>query len=347
MIKSVHFQNFKSMKDVRIDLERFTVIVGPNGSGKTSVLEGLYELSDDFEQRRPEAPYLWNQVLQEFCTYGAAEGMSINVETVDGERCSKTLWPLDTNGEGSSQSEASPPSSSCQKALAPCVFLQLEATKLAASSYSNLLKPKMTRNGEGFSSVLAYMVLNQPDSFQELLRLFQRVIPSVSRIRFDRQKPTESLPQNPEKPVQELIVFDFVGAEGIPAHRVSEGTILVLGLIGAMMNPPRPHLVLLDDLERGLHPKAQRELVDQIRTILDQNPEMQIVATTHSPYLLDKLRPEEVRITTLDENGHTVCGRLDAHPKFEKWKDEMTPGEFWSLIGEQWVVEREAVGNPK
>jgi hypothetical protein len=75
---------------------------------------------------------------------------------------------------------------------------------------------------------------------------------------------------------------------------------------------------------------------------LEQNPEMQIVATSHSPYLLDHLRPEEVRLTTLRDDGSVACGRLDAHPDFDKWKETMTPGEFWSLVGEKWLVEAKA-----
>jgi hypothetical protein len=30
------------------------------------------------------------------------------------------------------------------------------------------------------------------------------------------------------------------------------------------------------------------------------------------------------------------------HPKFGKWKDEMAPGELWSLFGEKWIAEEGA-----
>ena len=41
MIHKVRIQNFKSLRDVSVELERFTVFVGANGSGKTSVLEAI------------------------------------------------------------------------------------------------------------------------------------------------------------------------------------------------------------------------------------------------------------------------------------------------------------------
>lgn len=45
MIESVRFKNFKALRDVEIKLERLTVLVGPNASGKTSILQCLHCLS--------------------------------------------------------------------------------------------------------------------------------------------------------------------------------------------------------------------------------------------------------------------------------------------------------------
>jgi hypothetical protein len=67
-----------------------------------------------------------------------------------------------------------------------------------------------------------------------------------------------------------------------------------------------------------------------------------ILATSHSPYLLDYLAPEQVRIMTTDSDGFAMCGKLTEHPKFEKWKKEMTPGEMWTYFGEKWLTERGA-----
>lgn len=41
MIRRVHFANFRALRDVWLDLEPFTVLVGPNASGKSSVLDAL------------------------------------------------------------------------------------------------------------------------------------------------------------------------------------------------------------------------------------------------------------------------------------------------------------------
>src|SRR5437868_2445995 len=49
MISKVSIRNFKSLRDVEIDLERFTVFVGPNASGKSSMLQGLDFLCRAFQ----------------------------------------------------------------------------------------------------------------------------------------------------------------------------------------------------------------------------------------------------------------------------------------------------------
>jgi hypothetical protein len=51
---------------------------------------------------------------------------------------------------------------------------------------------------------------------------------------------------------------------------------------------------------------------------------------------------EQVRLITIGDEGYAVCGRLDQHPEFERWKDEMAPGELWSLFGEKWLAKGSA-----
>ena len=41
MIEKVSFRNFKAYRSLDLELEPFTVVVGPNASGKTTLFEGL------------------------------------------------------------------------------------------------------------------------------------------------------------------------------------------------------------------------------------------------------------------------------------------------------------------
>lgn len=63
-----------------------------------------------------------------------------------------------------------------------------------------------------------------------------------------------------------------------------------------LSNPLEGHgVVLIDELELHLHPRWQREVVDKLRTSF---PNIQFIATTHSPFIIQALRPGE--LITLD-----------------------------------------------
>jgi energy-coupling factor transporter ATP-binding protein EcfA2 len=369
MIDRVQFRNFKALRDVSLDLERLTVLVGPNASGKTSILEGLHYLMraaragpgpvfDGADRLRRLSSAGTNGSLELSCSGTGgwvrlgrdlqpdsgppdAEPRRQDVAVfVDREEC----YGLAMQSAGNT-AEGEPP------AFGPDVFLRLDIKQLLGPSYSETALPQMADDGDGLASVLAYLSGNQPERYQWIFEGLQEVVPIVRELRFPRAEVvrTESEVITIDgKPFTHRgehtywgnsIEFDMQGAARIRADMVSEGTLLVLGLLTAIMGPNQPRVVLLDDLDRALHPKAQGDLVALLRRLLERNPEMQIVATSHSPYLLDHLRPEEVRLTTLKDDGSVACARLDEHPEFEKWKETMAPGEFWSMVGEKWVAE--------
>jgi len=83
-----------------------------------------------------------------------------------------------------------------------------------------------------------------------------------------------------------------------------------------------------------------------LRTVLEENPDLQIIATTHSPYVVDEFDLKEVRVAWANKDGMTQCARLESHPEFERWKDELWPGEFWSVVGEEWVGDGQGRESP-
>jgi predicted ATPase len=142
------------------------------------------------------------------------------------------------------------------------------------------------------------------------------------------------------------LVFDMWGAPDLPVHAVSEGTLITLGILTAIMQDASGHGVLLiDDIERAIHPRALVDLVAQLRHMLEIFPALQILATSHSPYLVDLCKPEEVRLMLADESGSAICARLDQHPEFERWIEFMRPGEIWSMVGESWIGPEAAPGH--
>lgn len=86
---------------------------------------------------------------------------------------------------------------------------------------------------------------------------------------------------------------------------------------------PKYALVLIDEIETSLHPRVQRRLVREL-AVLARSLELQIILSTHSPYVLEELPPRarvyimtgssgkrivtgvspEFAMTTMDEDKH-------------------------------------------
>lgn len=78
MISKVSIRNFKCLRDVLVDLERFTVFVGPNASGKSSILHALDVLCRRF---RVENLSNHDEELQQSLTQGATDQIELACES--------------------------------------------------------------------------------------------------------------------------------------------------------------------------------------------------------------------------------------------------------------------------
>lgn len=186
------------------------------------------------------------------------------------------------------------------------------------------------------------------DRFRAVEEAAQRIVPGLRGLGFKRTRIEQQLPrtltieeqkvfvQETKITIGEELLLDFDGASGLPAHSASQGTLIVLGILAALYGPAAPPLILLEDMERALHPRAQRDLVASLRAALAAIPQLQIIATTHSPYLVDALQPEEVVVLARRPDGAVAARRLSEHPK-AKLLDVLTTGEFWAAEGEERV----------
>ncbi|MBN1206695.1 MAG: AAA family ATPase [Myxococcaceae bacterium] len=368
MIRKVSFRNFKAYRSLDLELEPFTVLVGPNASGKTTLLEGLHQVSRmaagmEKDGQAGSAP----RSVQSFGVsapveltlsgnWKGTEGVARLLGTPEKSPTEEpALLEFFINGEWNGKSfpaaqsfgpPFNPPLSEFRAALSSTAVLRFEPRSLSEASYSDEPVPSLHSDGSGLASVLAYLKLSQDEVFDQIEQALRQVVPAVKRIRIERAE-VWSRPQEKGK-IGEIyisgrkvwgnqVILDMRGAKGVSANAAGEGTLMALALLTVLMGPAQPRLVLLDDIELSLHPAAQAKLIEVLRAIQKRDPELQIVATSHSPFILNYLDPKEVRMTFLAENGFARCEKLTAHPEFEKWKDLMSPGEFWSTVGESWV----------
>jgi energy-coupling factor transporter ATP-binding protein EcfA2 len=376
MIEVVRFRNFKALREVDVALGRFTVLAGPNACGKTSVLEGLLFLLEFARSLPPpKSPKLGHAALYtvpEARSRGAAPGdltleiagpwqpgpsrvkfqalVSESELAAHAERAHEDSFAVEAWGP-LQRRPGTPLLQAIRPQLPVPVMLRVDPARCAEASYSEDASPRVERDGYGVASVLADMLVSRSRDFDTLLEHLRRVVPSIREVRAKRaqvERQEQQIitvgEQRITSPVTRslwghAVEFDVAGAEHVGAQLASEGTLIVLALLTALFGEHKPKLLLLDDLERGLHPKAQAELVRCLRELLAARPDLQIVATSHSPDLLDQFDPSEVRLMAVDDEGRASCASLVEYPDFERRKGVMTPGQFWASVGEGWVKD--------
>lgn len=377
MLEKLILHNFKSHKstEFNFDNSRLHGIVGKNSAGKTTVLQALHYLSmipdTSFEKifeydRSPQFITTIGEKNMSVTASGYWENqkncqVSYSLENKNTNNwIAKLSWNIDGNKSswtneklyGSySYSPQDPPLPS--NFFKPTVYLKLVASNLAKPAYSEEITPRVEFDGSGLAPTLDFLRDEAPDKFQLIEEKLTRIVPNVRKVGIKRAKvpvirkrlievdgKSISYEETQEMTGQE-IVLDMNTGERIPAHAISEGTMLTLGLLTVLMNPNQPNLVLLDDVEQGLHPQAQRELMTVFKEIIAENPNLQIIFSTHSPYIIDALVPSQVHILNNSKSGFTMSKRLDEHPDVEWAKETLTTGEFWDAEGEDWVTEGE------
>lgn len=140
----------------------------------------------------------------------------------------------------------------------------------------------LNMSGDNLASVLGR--LEQDDELREIiLEWMETIVPSIEKINTEWQKLN----------VTTAILFREIGTRRqFPAHMVSDGTIYALCLLVAVLDLPKYGLTLIEEPERGLHPKAINELVSFIREQSQINSAVWM--STHSEAVVRSLYLKEL-----------------------------------------------------
>ena len=366
MIRTFELRDFRGHRETRLELGRFTMLVGDNASGKTSVLDALAlqsslapnpvaSLRDTWapenlvrrgsglsarlvlEGIQGQAPWSTQLELQLLPKPSASGGASW-VLGIRG-RLGDKEFTATSSGEGGGGS-AGTGWDKLAEVFGAVRSYHLRADRIAAAAYSDAPVVQIDTDGTNTAVALAAMKLSDDEVFQRIEDAMRKLIPSVERVRLRRE--IVAHPTAQFRVVGDKLYFDFRGAPGVPADGASHGTLIVLALFAILHGANRPDLVLLDDFDHALHPRAQMELVRMIKDllVLEEFKDVQIVATTHSPYVLDEMDPSDVYAFALRDDGTVASKRLSEHPEAANTRGTLKAGQLWSLDPERdWVLQ--------
>ncbi len=179
----------------------------------------------------------------------------------------------------------------------------------------------LDRTGENLGNVVQYIERTHPERFERILMDIARKIPGVRSITHEKS-PDGRL----------LLRFNEQGY-GDPFYQqsMSDGTLKMFAYLLLLEDPEPPSFIGIEEPENGLYHKLMEELARElVRHAESSLGKTQILLTTHSPYFVDALRPEQVWLMEKDEQGHTQITRTADIPIIvEMVKEEIPLGSLW------------------
>jgi predicted ATPase len=350
VITTFRAKNYGCLVDVTAHVMPLHAFIGPNDSGKSTLLHGMRTVvqfassnlgRNQQHEWKPFDPFLPLSPLR-------ANGAPVTLETmlavaVDGgwyvNRAASQNWDehLGTaSAEGpyiSSQvryeyqkSAVLPPDGPVTP-LTEAVSRQLRAARLTrfdpdALRASSGLIPETERvdfldeRGRGLAGVYFALRNRNDDTFATIVGDVRKHFPTIKGLRVKAVTNAEV-----------ALEAELTSGARVEAARMSEGLLYYLAF-AALRHIDPVSLLLVEEPENGLHPARIAEVVKILRAIVEETG-TQVIMATHSPLVVNELRPEEVSVVTRSDATGTKVTRIHETPDFAERAKVYALGELW------------------
>jgi predicted ATPase len=316
VIASVEFRNFKALRATSLTLAPFNLVIGPNGSGKTSLIEALLRLrtlsklplAPAAGPKQADGPAIEFRFTPPHDSIIARLGCvsEIVCDLLEIEPAHAAGWPA------------------LRDDLAGMRSFTFDHNVMGAPA-AVADGERLTANGSNLAAVLARIQTRAHAAFVALTAEMLRIAPEFNALELTGTG-------------GERVALGLRLAEGgvVPAAELSQGMLYLLAMLALAFDPAPPRVICLEEIDRGIHPRMLREVRDLLyRLSYPQSfelarPATQLVVTTHSPYLLDLFRehPEEIVIT--QKHGRAArFERLADRPDLPELLREGSLGDMW------------------
>ena len=186
---------------------------------------------------------------------------------------------------------------------------------------------RLSKTGDNLANVIQYLSEEHPEILKSIFDRLRNRVPKIENVRADQMPDGRLLLQFKDAPF----------AAPVMARFVSDGTLKMLAYLALLNDPAPPSFIGIEEPENFLHPRLLYGLGEECR---DATNATQVLVTTHSPFFLDALRPDEVRVLWRDESGYTQCHALSQDDKVKSFLD------VGALLGDLWMEGHFGVGDP-
>jgi predicted ATPase len=336
MIDAIEFTNFKALRKTSLPLAPFTLLLGPNGSGKTTVLQALENVASVTAQqgslpRRTGTMLPWSSLRSVTAGDQANVELTIRLRLKDRVHLATFRWSPNAPQPGilvkPQQGGHLPPEDNL---LILRWLGRMEVYALNASAIAGPVAvsaaPALAPDGAGLAAVLDDLKDSQPERWGALLAEMCHWLPEYDQVLFEKPQPG----------LKGIVLRTRNGGHRIPARELSQGTLVALALLTLAYLPNPPTIIGLEEIDRGLHPRLLRHLQDALyrlsypESVGEARPPIQVIATTHSPYLLDLYRDHPEEVVLAEKQGLEVqMRRLKDIEHYEEILGESPLSEVW------------------
>ena len=180
---------------------------------------------------------------------------------------------------------------------------------------------RLNARGDNLGNVVQFMEREHPKRFASILRRIAERIPGIDRINTVRSLDGRL-----------LLRFNDKGFEDpFYAQQMSDGTLKLFAYLIMLEDPEPPPLICIEEPENGLYHKLLEILAGEFRArATGKAGAPQIFVTTHQPYFVDALRPEEIWILEKDDDGFSTVRRASDDPTVAAMVEQELPlGGLW------------------
>ncbi len=328
-LEKVFIKNYLSLHDIEFPLKSLTVLVGPNASGKSNILEALQFLKDRLTSE--DLPPV--EVIKDIMWAGKAENIELGFEALIGRkkvRYSVKFKPVEENriaheslvvgkvnviltknGEGRVKDEEGKNSTDYRSKKLALKSAGDYGNKPVTNRLNRFIKswqvydfnPRAMR-GKGFITVTNDLQVpiaaidfsrsigidNVGANIKGLLLNWHSKDSSRFQRFLDKFSFLSGVSLEPNKEKDDINSYEGY-LNPIAINKVSDGTLRLLAYLALLNQEALPSLIAIEEPERDLHP-AWLTALGEILILLANRT--QVIITTHSSQLLDSLDPQEL-----------------------------------------------------
>ena len=290
-IKNLYIENEKRLKNLNINFENdekildVVVLAGVNGTGKTTVLEVIYDYFENFQNDK-------NKINIEL---DLEEENYINQNNISKETYLNNLIKDSIKKEKTPKVIYVPAEINFQK-------VKFNLLALYKKRFLNKIDSYIIADIPFYIQMRIINTANK-ESEKKLGNVRDEIIAEINGI-FDILDMDTRLIGMSTETTEILPIFTNLSGDKFDINELSSGEKqLFLRTLAIKMLNPENSIILIDEPELSLHPKWQQRIVDVYRKIGKNN---QIIIATHSPHILGSVKKENIMLLDKDDEGKIV-----------------------------------------